>query len=154
MGHGRRWSTYHHWRHQKTKAQDAAGVRRFRFHELRRAAADRLGRSGVSVDVYCRLMGHSEITGLRHYAVVDTDDLRKAHEAGLGAARRRAERPTPSAGTGNVVTVSVAAMMLDVAEADLVKLHEEGQLSAVRFGDQLLVDVGEVRRLRGSPKTT
>lgn len=41
---------------------------------------------------YCRFMGHSAITGLRHYSVVDPDDLHTDLLAGLDAAgseRRR-----------------------------------------------------------------
>jgi len=80
---------YHYWLHRLRKAQVAAGVPKFSFHDLRRAVGDRLRRAGLPVDVYCRYMGHSALTGLRHYSVVTTDDLRKAHEKALAAVRRR-----------------------------------------------------------------
>ena len=75
-------------------AHREAGINGFKFHDLRRAMADRLRKSGVTVDVYCRMMGHSPITGLRHYAIVDNDDLRDAHEAGLANGRKRRRRPS------------------------------------------------------------
>lgn len=87
---------YPFWRHRLQKAQRAAAVQSFKFHDLRRSVADRLRRSGVTVDVYCKMMGHSPITGLRHYSIVDNDDLRDAHEAGLANGRkRRRRRPRP-----------------------------------------------------------
>jgi len=48
-------------------------------------------RAGVTVDVYCKYMGHSPITGLRHYSVVLPDDLRTAHAKAMKSARRRKE---------------------------------------------------------------
>lgn len=59
------------------------------FHDLRRAVADRMRRASVTIDVYCRFMGHAAITGLKHYATVDEADLRQAHAAALGGGRRR-----------------------------------------------------------------
>ncbi len=56
--------------------------------------ADRLRNSGVAVDVYRKMMGHSPITGLKHYAIVDNDDLRDAHQAGLANGRKRRRKPT------------------------------------------------------------
>ena len=85
---------YAYWRHRLNKAHREAGINGFKFHDLRRAMADRLRKSGVTVDVYCRMMGHSPITGLRHYAIVDNDDLRDAHEAGLANGRKRRRRPS------------------------------------------------------------
>jgi integrase len=78
---------YHYWRHRMRKAQRAAGVRLFTFHDLRRAVADRLRNAGVPMDQYARLMGHAPVTALRHYSTVTTDDLHKAFKAGLGATR-------------------------------------------------------------------
>jgi len=83
---------YHFWRELLKKAQVTAGLpetERFTFHDIRRARADCLRRAGTPIDVYCRYLGHSAITGLRHYSVVSDDDLVKAHMDGLANARRR-----------------------------------------------------------------
>ena len=71
------------------KAKKVAGLRHFTFHDLRRAVSDRFRSIGTPVDRYCRFMGHSAITGLRHYSVVDPDDLHADLLAGLDAARKR-----------------------------------------------------------------
>ncbi len=84
---------YHYWRHRFYKAQDAAGVRRFTFHDIRRAVADRLRNGGVPLDRYAKVMGHAAVTAVRHYSTVAPGDLHDALEAGLGAARRREPRP-------------------------------------------------------------
>ena len=80
---------YHYWASRLRRAQIAAGVREFTFHDLRRAMSDRLRRTGQTVDVYCRYMGHSAITGLRHYSTVMDDDLQEAHRKALANPRRR-----------------------------------------------------------------
>ncbi|MCK6570200.1 hypothetical protein L6V77_03720 [Myxococcota bacterium] len=80
---------YHFWRHRMHQAQKKAGIRRFSFHELRRAVADRMRRGGVTVDVYCKFMGPAPITGLRHDSTVVDDGLREAHDKALKSARRR-----------------------------------------------------------------
>ena len=80
---------YHYWRHRLFKAQRAAGVGRFTFHDLRRAVADRLRNSGVPLDRYAKLMGHAPVTAVRHYSTIAPGDLHADLEAGLGAARRR-----------------------------------------------------------------
>ncbi len=95
-------------------------------------------------------MGHSTITGLRHYSVVDSDDLRKAHRTGLEAARRRSGQEATTSATGTVIALSAAATIVGATEEELAELHAQGRLSAVRYGDQLLVDVAEVMRVRTS----
>ncbi len=83
---------YHFWRDRLKKAQAAAGLsetEKFTFHDIRRARADCLRRAGTPVDVYCRYLGHSEITGLKHYSVVSDEDLAKALEQGLANSRLR-----------------------------------------------------------------
>lgn len=80
---------YHHWRAEMQKAQREAGVEEFTFHAFRRAVADTLRRTKTPIDVYCRYMGHSAITGLRHYSVVSEDDLIDAHEKARAGARKR-----------------------------------------------------------------
>jgi len=80
---------YHYWRHRFYKAQKAAGVRRFAFHDLRRAVADRLRNAGVPLDRYAKIMGHAPVTAVRHYSTLAPGDLHDALAAGLGAVRRR-----------------------------------------------------------------
>lgn len=80
---------YHYWRHRLHKAQKAAGVRRFTFHGIRRAVADRLRNGGVPLDRYARIMGHAPVTAVRHYSTVAPGDLHDALAAGLAATRRR-----------------------------------------------------------------
>ena len=80
---------YHCWRHRFYKAQKAAGVRRYTFHDLRRAVADRLWNGGVPLDRYAKIMGHAPVTAVRHYSTVAPGDLRDALEMGLRASRRR-----------------------------------------------------------------
>jgi len=80
---------YHYWRHRLYKAQKAAGVRRFTFHDLRRAVADRLRNSGMPLDRYAKFMGHAPVTAIRHYSTIAPGDLHADLQAGLEAARRR-----------------------------------------------------------------
>jgi len=83
---------YHYWRDRLKKALVGAGLletERFTFHDIRRARADCLRRAGTPVDVYCRYLGHSEITGLKHYSVVSDEDLVEALEQGLANSRLR-----------------------------------------------------------------
>ena len=70
-------------------AKKAAGLRHFTFHDLRRAVADRHRLAGTPMDRYCKYMGHSPITALRHYTVVDPDDLHHDLHAALDATRTR-----------------------------------------------------------------
>lgn len=87
---------YAYWRHRFRLAQRAAGIAdELTFHDLRRATADRLRRAEVPLDVYCKFMGHAAITGLKHYATVDDDDLRKAHEKAMKGGRTRGHSPAP-----------------------------------------------------------
>jgi integrase len=60
------------------RACAAAGVPVFTPHGLRRAAVDRMLRSGVDVATASRVTGHSVGTMLRHYRQVTPDDLREA----------------------------------------------------------------------------
>jgi len=80
---------YQYWRYRFQLAQKGGLAGDLSFHDLRRAVADRLRRAGVRPDAYCTFMGHSAITGLRHYATVDDGDLRKAHAAAMKGVRRR-----------------------------------------------------------------
>ena len=83
---------YPYWRYRFYKAQRAAGIKKFTFHDLRRAFAEGLRRSGADVDVYIAIMGHSEITGMRHYSTVTNDDQRKAQERAKAFLRDRRPR--------------------------------------------------------------
>ena len=85
---------YHYWRHRLYKAQKAAGVRRFTFHDLRRAVADRLRNSQMPLDRYAKFMGHAPITAIRHYSTIAPGDLHADLQAGLEAARRRPVAPS------------------------------------------------------------
>lgn len=80
---------YHYWRHRFNKARKAAGLRHFTFHDLRRAVSDRFRSIGTPIDRYCKFMGHSAITGLRHYSVVEPGDLHADMLAALDASRTR-----------------------------------------------------------------
>jgi len=80
---------YHFWRHRMRKAQRAAGVRLFTFHDLRRAVADRLRTAGIPMDRYAKMMGHAPVTAVRHYSTIAPGDLHEALEAGLKATRRK-----------------------------------------------------------------
>ena len=86
---------YHHWRHRMRKAQRAAGVRLFTFHDLRRAVADRLRNAGVPMDRYAKMMGHAPVTAVRHYSTIAPGDLHEALEAGIKATRRKKDPTEP-----------------------------------------------------------
>ncbi len=67
------------------EACDAAGVPYFSPHGLRRAAVDRLARSGVDIGTAASILGHSPKVMLEHYRQVSNQDRRKAiREARLG----------------------------------------------------------------------
>ena len=59
-------------------ACDAAGIRRWTPHALRRLAVDTLARSGVDVATAASLLGHSPAVMLQAYRQVDTEDRRRA----------------------------------------------------------------------------
>ena len=60
------------------RACDAAGVRPFSPHGLRRAAVDALLRAGIDVGTAASLLGHSPKVMLQHYRQSSTDDRQKA----------------------------------------------------------------------------
>lgn len=60
------------------EACEAAGVRRFTSHGLRRAVADRLQRAGVDVATAAKLLGHSPQVMLTYYRQATESDLRDA----------------------------------------------------------------------------
>lgn len=57
-----------------------AKVENFSAHALRRSFAIRMLRGGCDIFVLAKLMGHSDITVLRSYLDILTDDLQSAHE--------------------------------------------------------------------------
>lgn len=61
-------------------AAEAAGVRVFTPHGLRRAAVDRMLRSGVDVATASQITGHSVQTMLEYYRQVTASDRRRAVE--------------------------------------------------------------------------
>lgn len=95
----RRWSagdhvlgvTFHTVRQHTRRALqvgcEAAGVKYFTPHALRRAAVDALAREGVDVSTAAALLGHSPTVMLSYYRQVTRDDLRAASRA-LAKARR------------------------------------------------------------------
>lgn len=68
------------------KACEAAKVRRFTSHGLRRAVVDRLYRSGVEIAAAADLLGHSPKTAMLEYRRATADDrAQAARAAGLGS---------------------------------------------------------------------
>lgn len=61
------------------RLQKASGVPKCRCHTFRRTFAITCLRNGMNVYVLAKLMGHADITTLRHYLHLVEDDLRAAH---------------------------------------------------------------------------
>lgn len=71
------------------RAVAALGQPRWTPHALRRAAADRLCRAGVSAEVAASMLGHSVLTMMKHYRQVTGEDRAAALlRADLGALPR------------------------------------------------------------------
>ena len=58
-----------------------AGIRDFRFHDLRHTGATRLVRSSNNLEVTRQLLGHASIKTTQKYTNLDTNDVRAAMEA-------------------------------------------------------------------------
>ena len=56
-----------------------AGIKNFRFHDLRHTAGTRLGEMGIPVQVISKILGHSDIRTTMRY-VHPEDSLREAVE--------------------------------------------------------------------------
>ena len=69
------------WRKDWKAALSAAGIKDFRFHDLRHTAATRLLRATGNLAVVQRVLGHSSPTMTLRYAHVEVDDMRAAMEA-------------------------------------------------------------------------
>lgn len=68
------------WARQWQAALSAAGVKDFRWHDLRHTAATRLLRQSNNLKAAQALLGHSTLEQTARYAHVFTDDLRKMME--------------------------------------------------------------------------
>lgn len=58
----------------------ASGVKNLTAHTLRRTFAINCLRNGMNIYVLAKLMGHADITVLKHYLALLEDDLKAAHE--------------------------------------------------------------------------
>ncbi len=61
-----------------TRARNKAGVKGFRFHDLRHDFATRLVKSGVDLYRVGKLLAHKSVTMTKRYAHLDVEDLRSA----------------------------------------------------------------------------
>jgi integrase len=66
--------------HWFVEAVKAAGIKNFRWHDLRHTYATRLRKKGVSLFNIADLLGHKGLAMTRRYAHVDRDDLQEAVE--------------------------------------------------------------------------
>ena len=64
-----------------TAALKAAGIKDFRFHDLRHTAATRALRESGNLKVVQQLLGHADIATTARYAHAMTDDVRDVMEA-------------------------------------------------------------------------
>jgi integrase len=67
------------WRRPWARALQLAGIKDFRFHDLRHTAGSRITRAG-GIAVAQQLLGHADITTTKRYAHVLMDDVRQAME--------------------------------------------------------------------------
>ncbi|MCB9683552.1 MAG: site-specific integrase [Alphaproteobacteria bacterium] len=79
------------------EACDAAGVRRFTPHGLRRMVVTRMLRSGVDPSVAAAVTGHSVATMLRYYRQIGDDELRAAVERATAIRREPPREPLVNA---------------------------------------------------------
>ena len=78
-------------KHKFDEARTAAGIKDFRFHDLRHTAATRLADAGVNVVVIAEILGHSDIRTTKRYSHAMEEAKREAMEklAKSGAARQK-----------------------------------------------------------------
>jgi integrase len=69
------------FRREWVKARTAAGLEKFRFHDLRHVIATWLIKQGTPIQVVSQLLGHSDIRITMRYAEVDGSDVRRALDA-------------------------------------------------------------------------
>lgn len=74
------------WRRRWKAALTAAGIKDFRFHDLRHTAATRLVRTSGNLKLAQKMLGHTDIATTARYAHATEDDLRgvleRMHESG------------------------------------------------------------------------
>lgn len=63
------------------RARARAGVKDFRFHDLRHTTATRLRRTGAGLDVVADVLGHATLTMARRYAHLGKETMRAAMAA-------------------------------------------------------------------------
>ena len=68
------------WRRDWSKALKAAGIKNFRFHDLRHTGATRMMRVTGNIKVVQNLLGHANIASTARYAHATTADVRNAME--------------------------------------------------------------------------
>lgn len=68
------------WTKHWLKALEAAGLKGFRFHDLRHTGATRLTRSTGDIQLTKQQLGHADIKTTLRYSRVTVDDLRAAQE--------------------------------------------------------------------------
>ncbi|WP_188610087.1 tyrosine-type recombinase/integrase [Chelatococcus reniformis] len=78
------------WRRHGARA---AGVKDFRFHDLRHTTATRLMRERGNIKIVSRVLRHEDIATTSKYAHVHDDDVREAMEA-VSAARKPVRKAT------------------------------------------------------------
>lgn len=60
------------------KAKGRAGIKNFRFHDLRHCAATNMRRAGVDVTTAMEIVGHKSVQMFRRYNTIDERDLKAA----------------------------------------------------------------------------
>jgi integrase len=90
---GRRYPfTLNGWRKEWKAALDAAGIRDFRFHDLRHTAATRALNAHRNLKTVQRMLGHKAIATTLRYTRSDVEDVRAAMEAVENTQARRLKR--------------------------------------------------------------
>lgn len=86
-------------KHKFDEARTAAGIKDFRFHDLRHTAATRLADAGVNVVVIAEILGHGDIRTTKRYSHAMEEAKREAVEklSKSGAARQKRAKKSDKA---------------------------------------------------------